>query len=662
MAHIQLLEHKTLNKIPRSNKKHMGSLNHLFLFLSLIFLSSHVSGSATASSEKKTADLEGTDALLAVLPKVRISRNPGVLSKGKQGIITAEQLRACPPGCAAYMKVIISESALWKGNKDQEHVIYWILVEIVRDSEAVFRLEERFRGIFGCGFGEFNQKDRTILGWMISFGALNLLNCIDSTTYAITPAILENSFGSLVNTVSIEFVGKVIDSCDVLAFADNLPSIKSVFAYFYHNSQGIPTPLLNLATVFGEMRDIDFTHISKLVPFLRKDAEIADLIEKSSQISHHLATFNSAYSHVSLRSFRTALQNFFIKCLPDYSKLGPSNRFSLASLFMVLGNVEQLKRLLAVYPDLPTSIGNSKTLLQLAMESGNFESATYVASLNPSAIFSSTNGRQPPIVQAVVEGVIDLLNMLLPYVTTTEPVYLLDYPEPCSLIRLAIRFGQADKLAAIVRHFNSQHLDYDLRLEFEQELSFLIERSGLGNSRTALLIHPDIWKFIISAVNPNSLYGPEARSLLDTAVIERSVDAARLIVASGGDINYVCTAGPLFGNCLRYMHGDSEMFSALVSLGLNVNVDVIFRDLDEEDGVYFERQRYPSIVNLFRNLNPLTEVDFRNAMLDVALHFNMQSIDSAKQYSYRNKNRSILEFLPDLQIAAQAQAVSLANP
>ena len=112
------------------------------------------------------------------------------------------------------------------------------------------------------------------------------------------------------------------------------------------------------------------------------------------------------------------------------------------------------------------------------------------------------------------------------------------------------------------------------------------------------------------------------------------------------------------------MHGDSEMFSALVSLGLNVNVDVVFRDLDEEDGAYFERQRYSSIVNLFRNLNPLTEVDFRNAMLDVAIHFNIQSINSAKQYAYRTKNSSILEFLSDLNNAAQAQAQALAfaNP
>ena len=225
--------------------------------------------------------------------------------------------------------------------------------------------------------------------------------------------------------------------------------------------------------------------------------------------------------------------------------------------------------------------------------------------------------------------------------TSNEPIAYLGIPSGLSPTVIVMMHGNVPFLKQMIKHFTSFGISFNLRADLELAMDQLQKKYDQDygtNKRQLTLIDHSLWLFLIQEANieyehPDSLENSLKRSLLDLAVIDRNLAAAKLIIKKFGTeiLNHRCTEGPLQGNCLRFIEGDLNMLKLLVANGVDINtpmnITTVYEGSDESESLKFVKET-PVLARLL-------SMDYDGPMIEYVktLNFSQKVVETALDFA-----------------------------
>ena len=484
-------------------------------------------------------------------------------------------MEVIPAGLKPFWHVIKAELE-WFDAREEKDVLLDLLKHIVTDNPKKFHaLEPKFEQILHVDYKTFSSKGRSVLGWLIAFGAADILSSTDFSTYQINEIIIEQSFQYLAVSHNHAHIARMISLFPFLVRPD-----KNIFVYVSAKSN--LSRAANLASIFANLKTPGSVHIRALMPLLNRGSEIHDLVILSVQIIQEIRSLNPINHPVNrdlaVKNYKLALQTFFSHSIQDYRHVGRVDRFSIAKLFIQHDNAVALNKLLLSAfqgSEIFSLTGNGKSLLRWSIDENATECFKAIARLNPMILCVPENGLQAPIFQAIFYGSERCLRASLECLPNNPKITVYGADIRFSAAGLAILYGKVDLLDIIVKHFDGINLRDELEIVMNYMESEYSKEVRAGSIRREALIPHQIWMYLLNS--PGICTDViNNRSLLDLAVIDRNPEAVRIIVSKlGFDVNTNVRNGPLMGTCLRFVKGDIPTLKILYEMGLDVNVPVL---------------------------------------------------------------------------------------
>lgn len=531
--------------------------------------------------------------------------------------------------------IIIKAELEWFDSQEQKDTLIELFKCIVNDNPRKFKeFEPQFQKVFESDYKGFSMHGRSVFGWLITFGSLDILTSSSFTEYQINEAVLEQAYDYLVRTHPMEYISRLV-ALFPFVLKTRPPALKGLLHHVVQSSR--LSPESTLAFLFAGLKEINLTHIAALIPLLGASHQVNHLIRLSSGIAFQFRHMQEFYASEEGRSrivtrFKVALMNFFIFCLPDFNKLLLRDRFSIAHLFIEFDNVEALKKLLTspAHRGMISRYANGKRLIQVCIEKSAFKCAKFIMALDPTIVTSpSLDGNQAPIVQSIITLSFGLFEACLENLTSNKPIEILGISTKFTPIGLAILFGQDTFLDQILKHFERIKVSYDIRFEFDKIYSHLdaVYLSSNGqNIRNSAFIHHSTWLYLLKNTQI-SVDIIRNYSLLDYAVLDRNFEAVKFIVNERGfDVNTIVATGNIRGNCLRFVRNSIPVFKTLLEIGINVNIPVtVINSPNLSNGIYSEQM--PMLAYLMSFSDPA----FQQFLSQV--QFSLEAVQAAEDYA-----------------------------
>ena len=501
------------------------------------------------------------------------------------------EMEVIPPGMKRVWTSVKSELS-WFHNQTEHDTILKLFKVIIDDDYSKFvEFESEFESVFGCKYVGFSKSERSVLGWLIAYGSINILSSMEGLNkYCVSDKMLEISMTHLVKYHPISHISSMINLINFFSW-DIMPKDKNLFILVSRKGPVNESPSFpheNIAALFTHMKSVRIAHIAYIsfIPQTNGN-QLQNLINFLTQINQSI--LNTAATNASperrqfaSRMFKNAMQNFLHKCVANFDDIRyPATIFSLAHLFIEFDNWEGLRKLLNSHGGIALSNANGKTMLQTAIDLCSFNCAVKLAAINNEAIFRVNNGLQCPFVQALMTDHMGYFNEFLDFVTPEQNnIEFFDGAEIKYLnaATLAIIFDRVEMLRAIVKRLTelgASSSSINLRKSLDTAITIKEENYSRTNQdapRTANLISNEIWAYLLNEVPDFDIDGYNGKLIMDLVVIDRNITAANLLLNKPGfQINSTIFTPLSGGNCVRFLRNDIEMLRLLVSRGLDIN-------------------------------------------------------------------------------------------
>lgn len=500
--------------------------------------------------------------------------------------VSHTEFEVIPPGMRKVWATLINELGWFKTNPAEYDILLSLFHVMLEDDYSKFiAFEAKFVNIFAVGYAAFTKNSRSVLGWLIAFGSVNIISSIENMShYIINDDILELSIKHLVYTHPLDHVASMIDLIPFFSLGI-MPQGQNLFLIVFTRpgSDNID----NLAALLSKMKVIKVIHLAFISFIARESNNMINLCFQVNQVILTTTSTNLDQERriVQSRKFKDAFQQFLHMCLNDYKKIENIRVvFALAHLFIEFDNLEGLLKLFESHPEIVSALSNGKTLLQTAIDLGSFNCASHMAKIYPRSVFMYVNGTQSPFVQSIISNNLPYFQAFLEELREDKPIAFFDGVDLQSFDAqtLAIVYDRREMLHAIVTRIAS--LDGKANLRHGLDAAIVLKsknyrdiHGGHNDLRTSNLISNDIWAYLLleDAEFDYGVYND--RRLIDLAIIDRNVAAARIISEKPGfQINESISNSFLIGNCSWLIRNDTEMLKFLVGKGLDVD-GVVFR-------------------------------------------------------------------------------------
>lgn len=533
-------------------------------------------------------------------------RNPKAL-KNYNASTPRTEMKKIPSGLHRVYEEIKGEMAWFNKEKTDEtsqkarnDALITLFGHIVNDRVGqFFSFESEFQRIFGTDYGNFSSMGRSVLGWLVAFGSVEILRSLPLQQYKIDRSNLDVSIKYLVNKHLFSHIAKVVASAPFLIKA-TLPNGRTFLDYIMNKPNGIP--IENLANFFVELPSVNLSLIAALIQILPNGSgpqAMSELLAKVKELTVCIRTLRS-YEHLphirekAINNIKFALQLFLDRCITDFKQIQLGDRFTVALLFIDAANVNALNRLLQAHEDMLHTLANGKSLLQHAINSSSFQCASLIVSFKPESVTQVYNRLQSPFVQSVTYNNSSYFDLFLPYLTSNDPIPFVGSQLGLRPTVIAMIHGNIPFLRQLVQIFKIKNCHFDLRADFEVAFDYLEAEykaaAECSRIRDQTLISHSLWLYLIEEAqieneHPAHINHPLRRSLLDLAVLDRNPEIARHLIQTFGFkiVNERCTEGTLQGNCLRFINNDLIMLRVLVANGVDLNTPMIITTVYDGD-------------------------------------------------------------------------------
>ena len=581
------------------------------------------------------------------------------------------EMEVIPPGMNRVWTSVKSELSWFHDQTEHDTILKLFKIIIDDDHSKFVEFESEFERVFGCKYVGFTKSERSVLGWLIAYGSINILSSMEGLNkYCVSDKMLEISLTHLIKYHPIAHIASMINTINFFSW-DIMPKDKNLFVLVsrkgpaLESSSYLPFPHENLAALFIHMKSIRPAHIAYISFILKStDNQLQNLINFLIQIN--LSILNPVITNASperrqfaSRMFKNAMQNFLHKCVANFDDIrDPAVIYSLARLFIEFDNWEGLRKLLNSHGGIVLGNANGQTLLQTAIDLGAFNCAVKLAAINSENIFRVNNGLQCPFVQALMTNHMGYFNEFLDFVTPEQNnIEFFDGAEIKYLnaATLAIIFDRVEMLRAVVNRLTelgASSSSINLRKALDTAMAIKVEnynRTNQNAPRTANLISNEIWAYLLNEVSDFNIDEFNGKLMMDLVVIDRNITAANLLLNKPGfQINSRISTPLSGGNCVRFMRDDIEMLKLLVSRGLDINGTIT------RQKAYGGLEEVPILVQL---LESTASSDHYSQVLElptITLQGAIAAREFARSRQYSLITRVLHEFITRLE-AQQAQ-------
>ena len=474
----------------------------------------------------------------------------------------------------------------WFPDQNEHQTVKNLIEIILEDNYSKYvAFEPEFEAVFLSGYPQFYKNSRSVLGWLITFGSVNILSSLDNLkSYSINKDMLKISFKNLITHHPLHHLASMINLIPFMSMSTLTGEEEQNIFVLISQRIGFE-PYEAISIILSKMKEIKLVHLALIsnITSTKCDDDIQNMIKFCLNIN--LFILNSPRMKLTAErrameshKFKDAVQNFLSICVDDFVSLSDlPTIFSLARLFIEFNNCKGLLKLLTSHPEIASNIANYKSLLQTAIDFDSVECVIQIAGINPAFIFEIINGEQCPFVQALMSNDKRYFQAFLDLMEGNQAIQFHDGIGVKSLNAqtLAIILDRHDLLHEIVQRLVHIGVEPDLREALEAALNIKIEYFDKTNrkaDRISNLISNSIWDYLLNDAPNFNLGIHNGNLLMDWVIIDRNLHAAEILVKRPDfDINEVVTGTKLNGNCARVIGDDPQMLKFLVDNGLNIN-------------------------------------------------------------------------------------------